>query len=158
MPCHKNNKYRSWCHWQGHQISVVTYHDSQTVFQLQKTNVHKKISTNLKMICPSLSKTWRLFGENLFFKIPKKIYKLWHSFLLSLAKKIASQSFSRPKNNSAGINLIKVNNKNAWTICETYSKLTKKTLQRRHWHRTGAFLWTLNRLRTLLIALLILSK
>ena len=38
---------------------------------------------------------------------------------------------------AAGTYLLKVNNKNTRTSCETCSKLTMETLERRHWHHSG---------------------
>ena len=38
------------------------------------------------------------------------------------------------------IYLLKVNNRNTRTRCEIYSELTIKTLERRHWRRSGVFI------------------
>ena len=40
----------------------------------------------------------------------------------------------------AGIYLLKVSNKNTRTRCETCSKLTIKTPERRQWRRSGVFI------------------
>ena len=40
----------------------------------------------------------------------------------------------------AVIYLLKVNNRNTRTRCEKCSKLTIKTLERRHWRRSGVFI------------------
>ena len=40
----------------------------------------------------------------------------------------------------AGIYLLIVNNRNTRTRCEICSKLTIKTLERHHWHRSGFFI------------------
>ena len=39
-----------------------------------------------------------------------------------------------------GIYLLKVNNRNTRARCEICSKLTIKTLERRHWRRSGVFI------------------
>ena len=39
----------------------------------------------------------------------------------------------------AGINLLKVNNRNTRTRCEISSKLTRKAPERRNWRRSGVF-------------------
>ena len=36
--------------------------------------------------------------------------------------------------------MLKVNNRNIRTRCEIFSKLTKKTPQRRHWFLSGVFI------------------
>ena len=61
----------------------------------------------------------------------------------------------------AHIYLFKINNGNIRTMCEMCSKLTIKTPEWRHWHRSGVFIVTLNRFHTLfccLFLLLILNK
>ena len=40
----------------------------------------------------------------------------------------------------ANIYLFKVNNRDTRTKCEIFSKLTVKTPERRHWHRSGVFI------------------
>ena len=40
----------------------------------------------------------------------------------------------------AGIHLLKINNRNTRTRCEICSKLTIKTSERCHWHRSGVFI------------------
>ena len=39
----------------------------------------------------------------------------------------------------AGNNMFKINNRNTRTRCEICSKLTIKTPERRHWHRSAVF-------------------
>ena len=39
-----------------------------------------------------------------------------------------------------GIYMFKVNNRNTRTRCEISSKLTGKTLERRHWRRSSVFI------------------
>ena len=36
--------------------------------------------------------------------------------------------------------MFKVNNRNTRARCEIYLKLTRKTPERRHWHRSGVFI------------------
>ena len=48
---------------------------------------------------------------------------------------------------SAGINVLKVNNRNTTTRCEIYAKLTIKTPERRDWRRSGVLMLTLNMIR-----------
>ena len=43
-------------------------------------------------------------------------------------------------NNPVGIYLLKVKNRITTTWCEIYSKLTRKTPERRHWRRSGVFI------------------
>ena len=42
--------------------------------------------------------------------------------------------------NPPGVHLHKVNNGKTRTRCEKYSKLTIKTPDQRHWHRSGVFI------------------
>ena len=41
-----------------------------------------------------------------------------------------------------GIYVLKTNNRDTRTRCEICSKLTIKTLEQRHWSRSGVFIWT----------------
>ena len=45
-----------------------------------------------------------------------------------------------PRENLAGIYLLKVNNRNTRINCEICSKLTVKTQEQPHWHRSGVFI------------------
>ena len=45
-----------------------------------------------------------------------------------------------PRKNPAGIYLLKVSNRNTRIKCEICSKLTIKTPERPHWHRSDVFI------------------
>ena len=59
-----------------------------------------------------------------------------------------------------GICIFKVNNRNTRTRCETCSKLTIKTPERRHWRHSGVFIVNFEHISnlTLVLPLLTLSR
>ena len=59
--------------------------------------------------------------------------------------------------NPAGINMVRVNNKNTNTMCEICSKLTLKKPERRQWRRSGVFIVNFEHILHLVIVLLLLS-
>ena len=58
---------------------------------------------------------------------------------------------------SAGIYLLKVNNRNTRTRCEIFSKLTKKIPERHHWHRSGIFIVNFEHISHLVLVFLLLT-
>ena len=52
--------------------------------------------------------------------------------------------------------LLKINNKNTRTRCEIRSKLTIKTLERRHWRRCGVFIVNFEHISQLVLVFLLL--
>ena len=56
----------------------------------------------------------------------------------------------------AGIYLLKVSNRNTRTSCEIYLKLTIKTLERRHWRRSGVFMVNFEHISHLVLVFLLL--
>ena len=56
-----------------------------------------------------------------------------------------------------GIHLIKVNNRNTRTRCEICSKLTIKTPERHHWHRSGVFIVYFDHISHLALVFLLLT-
>ena len=58
---------------------------------------------------------------------------------------------------SAGIYLLKVNNRNNRRRCELYSKLTIKTPERWQWLRSGVFIVNFEHILYLVLALLLLT-
>ena len=60
-------------------------------------------------------------------------------------------------NTPAGIYLLKVNNRNTRTRCEISSELTKKTPERRHWRRSGAFIVNFEHISHLVLVFLLLT-
>ena len=61
------------------------------------------------------------------------------------------------KNVQAGICMLKVNNSNTRTRCEVCSKLTIKTLEQRHWCRSGAFIVNIERISHVVLVFLFLT-
>ena len=59
--------------------------------------------------------------------------------------------------NPAGINMVRVNNKNTNTMCEICSKLTLKKPERRQWRRSGVFIVNFEHILHFVIVLLLLS-
>ena len=59
--------------------------------------------------------------------------------------------------NPVGIYLLKVNNRNTRARCETCSKLTIKTPERRHWRRSGVFIVNLEHVSRLVLVFLLLT-
>ena len=57
---------------------------------------------------------------------------------------------------SAGIYLLKVNNRNTRTRCEIY-KLTTKVQEQRHWRRPGIFTVTFEHISHLVLVLLLVT-
>ena len=55
------------------------------------------------------------------------------------------------------IYLLKVNNRNTRTRCEICSKLTKKTLERRHWRRSSIFSVNFEHISRLVLVFLLLT-
>ena len=55
--------------------------------------------------------------------------------------KCASEMCIERKAFPVDIYMFKVNNRNTRTRCEICSKLTKKALERRHWRRSGVFIF-----------------
>ena len=60
-------------------------------------------------------------------------------------------------NNPTGIFLLKVNNRNTTARCETCSKLTIKTPERRHWRRSGFFIVNFEHISQLFLVFLLLT-
>ena len=58
---------------------------------------------------------------------------------------------------SAIIYLFKVNSENTRKRCEIFSKLTIKTLERRHWRRSGVFIVNFEHVSLLFLLLLLLT-
>ena len=58
---------------------------------------------------------------------------------------------------SAIIYLFKVNSENTRKRCEIFSKLTIKTLERRHWRRSGVFIVNFEHISLLFLLLLLLT-
>ena len=58
---------------------------------------------------------------------------------------------------SAGIHLLKVNNKNTKTRCEICSKLTVNTPERCHWRRSGVFIVNFEHISHLVLEILLLT-
>ena len=58
---------------------------------------------------------------------------------------------------SAGIYLLRVNNRNTRTRCEICSKLTTKTREWRQWHRSGVFIVNFEHIPHLLLVFLLLT-
>ena len=56
-----------------------------------------------------------------------------------------------------GIHLLKFNNRNTRTRCEICSKLTIKTLERRHWYRSGVFNVNFEHISYLVLVFLLLT-
>ena len=56
-----------------------------------------------------------------------------------------------------GIYLFKVSNRNPRTRCEIYSKLTKKTPERRQWRRFGVFIVDFEHISYLALVFLLLT-
>ena len=61
------------------------------------------------------------------------------------------------RSNPAGIYLFKVNNRNTRTRCEICSRLTIKTPERRHWHRSGVFIVNFELVSHLVLVFLLLT-
>ena len=57
----------------------------------------------------------------------------------------------------AGIYLVKVNNRNTRTRCDVCSKLTIKTLERRHWRRSSVFIANFEHVSRLVLVFLLLT-
>ena len=57
----------------------------------------------------------------------------------------------------AGIYLLKVNNRNTRTRCEICSKLTMKTPEQRHWHRSGVCIVNFEHISHLVLVILLLT-
>ena len=57
----------------------------------------------------------------------------------------------------AGNYMFKVNNTNSRTRCEICSKLTIKTPERRHWHRSGVFIVNFEHILQLVLVFLLLT-
>ena len=57
----------------------------------------------------------------------------------------------------AGIYLVKVNDRNTRTRCDVCSKLTIKTLERRHWRRSSVFIVNFERISRLVLVFLLLT-
>ena len=53
--------------------------------------------------------------------------------------------------------MLKVNNRNARTGCEIYSKLTTKTPERRQWRRSGVFIVNFEHISRLVLVFLLLT-
>ena len=68
--------------------------------------------------------------------------KLNHSYTIikDLSEMINKRWSELSCNYPADIYLLKVNNRNTRTRCETSSKLTIKTPERRHWRHSGIFI------------------
>ena len=60
-------------------------------------------------------------------------------------------------NYTANIYLFKLNNRNTKIRCEIYSKLTIKTPERRHWHRSGVFIANFEHISHLFLEFLLLT-
>ena len=60
-------------------------------------------------------------------------------------------------NYPAGTYLLKANNRNTITRCETCSKLTINTPERRHWRRSGVFIVNFERILHLILVFLLLT-
>ena len=58
---------------------------------------------------------------------------------------------------SPGIYLLKVNNRNSRTSCETCTKLTIKTPERRQWRRSGVFIANFEHISHLVLLFLSLT-
>ena len=56
-----------------------------------------------------------------------------------------------------GIYLLRINNGNTRTRCEIFSKLTTKTPERRHWHRSAFFIINFERISHLVLLFLLLT-
>ena len=61
------------------------------------------------------------------------------------------------RKNSAGIYLLKVNNRNTRTRCEICSKLTLKTPEPCHWRRSGVFIVNFEHISHLVLVFLLLT-
>ena len=57
----------------------------------------------------------------------------------------------------AGIYLFKVNNRSTRTMCEICSKLTLKTPERRHWRRSGVFIFNFEQISLIVLVFLLLT-
>ena len=57
----------------------------------------------------------------------------------------------------AGIDLLKVNNRNSKTRCEICSKLTIKIAEGRQWRRSGIFIVNFERISHLVLVFLLLT-
>ena len=57
-------------------------------------------------------------------------------------------------NNPAGNYMFNVNDRNTRTRCEICSKLTTKTPERRHWHRSGVFIGSFEHISHLVLVFL----
>ena len=62
-----------------------------------------------------------------------------------------------PKHFSVGIYLLKANNRNTRTRCETCSKLTMKTPERRQWRRSDVFVVNFEHTSHLALVFLLLT-
>ena len=62
-----------------------------------------------------------------------------------------------PKASTAGIYLLKFNNRNTRTMCEICSKLTMKTPERRHWRRSGVFIVKFKHISHLVLVFILLT-
>ena len=59
--------------------------------------------------------------------------------------------------NPAGIYLLKINNRNARTRCEIYSKLTIKTPEQRQWRRSSVFIVNFEHISHVALVFLLLT-
>ena len=59
--------------------------------------------------------------------------------------------------NPAGIYLLKINNRNARTRCELYSKLTIKTPEQRQWRRSSVFIVNFEHISHVALVFLLLT-
>ena len=78
-------------------------------------------------------------------------------FYSKLISAIVSSVYIRKIVYPAGIYLLKFNNRNTRTQCEICSKLTIKTVERRHWRRSAVFIVNFEHISHLVLVFLLLN-
>ena len=86
-----------------------------------------------------------------FFSSPSLLLR---EFLWSIELAVCVYHYTSPAN----IYLFKVNNKSTKTICEICLTLTIKTLERRQWRRSGAFIFNSEQISLTLLVFQILAE
>ena len=114
-------------------------------------------STIYQLPSQRFEKKFMSLGSERFLLIYALILKTLKQTMNSWTTKVSKCTMFQYKQSSAGIHLLKVNNRNTRTRCEIYSKLTIKTPERHHDVVLASLLLTMN-ISHILFLLLTLNK
>ena len=114
-----------------------------------------KSFVNSKQVCMQLSSSEGKLSPSSFGFINqiKKLYNRECVNVLHRLRRVKTYS----KSSSAGIYLLRVNNRNTRTRCEISLKLTVKTPERRHWGHSGVCIVNFQQVSHIVLMFLMLT-